>query len=132
MADERFVQGKFQEALHFYTRIIDLDPPNLSDFLIKRSMTYLRVGLHDEAMNDGVRTISLQPSKSTLIACYICIGRACINLKKYDTAKKAFRQAIQVDGISASQRAEIEKEAMMIGMFAKNNFTKSCKIFFYL
>ncbi|CAB9515833.1 Stress-induced-phosphoprotein 1 [Seminavis robusta] len=86
-----FKAGKWQEAIKYYTRAINLDG---KDFLCmaNRSAAHLRLGNHDEALRDAERCIKI---KASYAKGHVRKAAAFHAMKRYDDEFKAIREGIR-------------------------------------
>lgn len=119
-------QGKYEEALASYTRVIQVDPHNYEAYFA-RGRIYQRLAKFDEAYDDfsqahsyvrdgrfsacrGFSAAALGKNEVALARyqeaidegfatkeVYVCQGRICLRLKQRTPAELAFRKALELD-----------------------------------
>ena len=86
-ANSLFKEGKYEEAINEYTKLLEFDPENknfISIILTNRALCYKKQGKNMEAMKDADDAIQNNPNYSTAY-----IRRALIyeEFKMFDDAK---------------------------------------------
>jgi DnaJ family protein C protein 7 len=91
-ANQLFKQGKYNEAIEYYTRILELDPNNKnlnSTILSNRALCYVKTGKHMEALKDSNKAISLNDK---YWKAYLRRGSAYLALNMPEEAKNDFQK----------------------------------------
>ena len=96
-ANALFKEGKYEEAINEYTKLIEFDPENknfTSIILTNRALCYKKLGKNLEAMKDADDAIQKNPNYSTAY-----IRRALIyeEFKMFDDAKADLSKAKELD-----------------------------------
>ena len=96
-ANSLFKEGKYEEAINEYTKLLEFDPENknfISIILTNRALCYKKQGKNMEAMKDADDAIQNNPNYSTAY-----IRRALIyeEFKMFDDAKADLSKAKELD-----------------------------------
>ena len=96
-ANEIFKQGKYDEAIESYTKILDFDPSNKkfnSLIYANRALCYQKKKMNTEALKDSNMSVKLNPYYARG---YLKRGNVYMNLEMYDDAKADFQKAKELD-----------------------------------
>lgn len=92
-ANSIFKQGKYEEAIVEYTKLLEYDPSNKkfnSVIYANRALCYQKLKKNTEALADGNKCISLNPNYARG---YIKRGSVYLELEMYSEAKYDFQKA---------------------------------------
>eukprot|EP00944_MAST-04C_sp_MAST-4C-sp1_P004617 g4617.t1 len=92
--NELFVDEDYEGAVEAFSRAIsestEADVTN-ANYYAKRAAAYLKLKQYEEAMDDAVQAIKLNPN---LAAAYLRQGLAAFHLDEYESAKVAFEKGV--------------------------------------
>jgi len=88
-----FSQGKFQEAITWYTKAIKEDP-NDSAFYSNRCAAYMGINKIEDALKDAESCIRTKPD---WVKGYYRKGVALVTLQRYEEAAGAFKEALKLE-----------------------------------
>lgn len=96
-ANESFKNGKYQEAIEMYTKLLDLDPDNRvfnATIVANRALCHQKLGNNMEALKDVNKSISLNENYTKA---YIRRGNIYMTLKMYEEAKWDFQKVKELE-----------------------------------
>lgn len=96
-------EGKFDEAIKFYTEGITVDPTN-HVLYSNRSAAYAKSGKYSQALDDAEKTVSLQPDWPKG---YSRKGSALAYLGDIEESIKAYEKGLQLDPTNAQIRESL-------------------------
>ncbi len=113
--DEALKNKKFEEALAFFTKAIEVEPNNAAIFG-ERAICYLNLGKVNMALFDMDTAVALQPNYG-----YRYAARAFVksNIKDFDGAIKDYEKAIELDPEDEISRNNIGMAQEQLGYHAK-------------
>lgn len=118
--DEALKNKKFEEALAFFTKAIEVEPNNAAIFG-ERAICYLNLGKVNMALFDMDTAVALQPDYG-----YRYAARAFVksNIKDFEGAVKDYEKAIELDPEDDISRNNIGLAQEQLGYHkkAKQNF----------
>jgi len=88
-----FSSGKFNEAIQWYTKAIQLDPLD-SAFYSNRAAAYMSANKSDEALKDAESCIRLKPD---WVKGHYRKGLALMALNRFEEAVRALKKGLEVD-----------------------------------
>lgn len=131
-AEDCFKQGKFTDAILFYTKAINIkcqdhNPKLYAKLYNNRGLAYLILNKCDKAIDDFDQALELNPSKANY---YYNRGNSHRKLGNLEDAKKDFTKAIELDSIHAKahNRLGIVLDAQGNYQEAIKYYTKAIKI----
>ena len=80
-ADTAFGDGKYEEAIMHYTRVLDVDPKNI-EAIGKRGMIYHRLGRTDDAIGDLTLAIDIEFHDLVYFTTGVCCTFSLSSLRK--------------------------------------------------
>lgn len=92
-ANLKFNKKKFGEALHYYQRVLRVDPLNL-DALQNTAMTYVSIGDNTKALEFAQKAIDQEPKLS---GAHYKLGLVHANMQQWQKAIEAFSEAIRLN-----------------------------------
>ena len=98
-------EGKFQDAINFYTQAIALDEKN-HVLYSNRSAAYAKCGEYQKALEDALQTVKLKPDWAKG---YSRVGSAYGYLGKIDESIKAYEQALEHDPNNEQYRQSLRE-----------------------
>lgn len=120
--DSLFVIGKYQEALRYYDRLLDLNP-NSGTFWYRKSTALSKLGKDHEAVLYLSKAVELEPSNLDAAKEYI---RCLIRLERKDDALTYCRQVLSVN-TSDRDLLKLKKELLhreIISQYANDLIAK--------
>lgn len=123
--DEYFYAGKYDSAIHLYTRAIAADPKSYEAFF-SRASAYAQKKQYNTAITDYTAAISFAPSDSTewISGLYADRGIAYENKSSFDSAFLDFEKALSID--SSFLKVYTRRGNLF---YNKNNFDLALKDF---
>lgn len=108
-------EGKFQDAINFYTKAIALDNKN-HVLYSNRSAAYAKAEEYEKALEDAEMTVKLKPDWAKG---YSRVGSALAYLGKVSESIKAYEKAIERDPSNQQYRQSLrEVESQVMNPFA--------------
>ncbi len=95
LADSAFKEGKFEEALNYYTKSIEIEPKSGTYFM--RGNVYMALKKHKDAEKDFSKAIALVPENPIG---YHYRGECYRRMYEYEKAERDFTQAIKLKPVS--------------------------------
>ncbi|XP_074848230.1 tetratricopeptide repeat protein 31 isoform X2 [Carettochelys insculpta] len=114
-------QGRFQEAVLFFTEAVKLNPREHRLFG-NRSYCYERMQQYGKALSDAHVALSLQPAWPKG---FFRKGKALMGLKRYAEAKSTFLELLRLDSCHADAAAQLELCQMQLVLETGFNAEKS-------
>lgn len=105
-------QNKYEEAIVKYTSAIDLSANAI--FYCNRAAAYSKVGRHSDAVQDSKNALKIDAKYSKA---YARMGFAYLNMHKYEEAKDAYENALNIDPTNQSYKDNLDavKEKLTVG-----------------
>jgi len=105
-------QNKYEEAIGKYTAAIDLSANAI--FYCNRAAAYSKVGRHSDAVEDSQNALKIDAKYSKA---YARMGFAYLNMHKYEEAKDAYENALNIDPANQSYKDNLDavKEKLTVG-----------------
>lgn len=114
-----FKDGKYDEALKFYTEALEIDKFNImtnAKLFFNRATAYVKLGKLSEAIDDCTKSIQLD---KTYLKPYLRRGSAYMEIESFDQAVKDFEQLVKMD-IMNKEYKELLNEAKEKLRLSKN------------
>ena len=99
--NEKYQRGRFKDAIHDYTKAIDLNPYYFQAY-ISRGNARANIGQEVEAIEDYTMVVDSEKSNSALFRwlAYFNRGNAYTQLCKYDSAISDYNKALEMKMVS--------------------------------
>jgi len=98
-----FSQGKFQDAIQWYTKAIQLDP-NDSAFYSNRAAAFMSANKADDALKDADSCIRLKPD---WVKGHYRKGLALMALHRFEEASRALKTGLELDPNNADIKSKL-------------------------
>jgi DnaJ family protein C protein 7 len=123
-ANDVFKNGKYQEAIELYTKLLEIDPNNKnfnSTIYANRALCYQKLGNNMEALKDINISINLN---ERYFKAYMRRGNIYMNLKMYEEAKYDFQKVKDAEPGNADANRLVEEAKKLEKQAKKRDYYK--------